>query len=234
MSSPDFATVAALVGEPARAAMLSMLFDGRALPAGQLARGAGISASTASVHLAKLLEGGLLRVRSQGRHRYYEFSRPEIAQALESLGSICRPERVSSLSDSLRTQRLRFARSCYNHLAGELAIALVQALLRRGALEAEDDGYRLRSSALGVLLELGIDARSVFRNPHAHVKTCVDWTERRPHISGPLGVAILRVLLERGFLQRRSEPRVLLLTPPGRDVLADFGVTLASDEAIAG
>jgi DNA-binding transcriptional ArsR family regulator len=231
---PDFASVAALAGEPARAAMLAVLFDGRAMPAGELARAAGVSAATASAHLSKLAEAGLVRVRSQGRHRYYELARPEIAQALEALGSIARPSQIRSLSDSLRTQRLRFARSCYNHLAGELALALAQTLVRRGALEPDEDGFRLRPVAREIFFELRVDTQQLFRTADAHVRACIDWTERRHHISGPLGAALLDALLGGGLVRRRAEPRALDLTPEGRDTLARFGVILTADETIAG
>jgi len=209
--------------------MLAALFDGRAMPAGELAKAAGVSAGTASAHLAKLTEGGLIRVRAQGRHRYYELARPEIAQALEALGSIGNPTRVRSLSDSLRMQRLRFARSCYNHLAGELAVALVDALVRRNVLQAEEDGFRLCDAARSALLPAGVDTEELFRDPRAHIRTCIDWTQRRPHISGPLGAALLGAFLSSGALRRRNEPRALELTEPGREMFAHvFGVALSS------
>ncbi len=197
MSVPDFASVAALAGEPARAAILALLFDGRAMPAGQLAREAAISPATASVHLSKLVQGGLLRVRSQGRHRYYEFTHAEVAQTLEALGSIAMPAPVQSLADSLRMQRLRCARSCYNHLAGELAIAIVRTLVARGALEAEGDGFRLRDSAYTVFREVDVDTKDLFPRASAHVTACIDWTERRRHISGPLWRCAVAGIAER-------------------------------------
>jgi DNA-binding transcriptional ArsR family regulator len=229
VNEPDFAFVAALAGEPARAAMLAALFDGRAMPAGELARAAGVSAGTASGHLSKLMEGGLVRVRAQGRHRYYELARPEIAEVLEALGSIARPGRVRSLSDSLRMERLRFARSCYNHLAGELAIALAEALVRDGALELDEDGFRLCERGRELLAPLGIHTPALFPDPHAHVRACIDWTQRRPHISGPLGTALLNAFFACDALRRRSEPRALELTESGRALFAQvFGVTLSS------
>lgn len=219
MTAPDFARVASLAGDPARAAILEVLFDGRAFPAGQLAALAGISAATASAHLAKLREAGLVRARTQGRHRYYELEGPHVAQALEALAAISAPARARSLCSSLRAARLRFARSCYNHLAGELAIAIVQALARCGALDSEDDGFRLREGAHGVLAPLGVDVAALFRSPGAHVRGCIDWTERRAHIAGPLGSALLDALLRAGAVRRRSEPRALELTPEGSALL---------------
>jgi DNA-binding transcriptional ArsR family regulator len=234
VQQPDFTSIAALAGEPARATMLALLFDGRAVPAGELARAAHVSPATASVHLAKLAEGGLVRVRAQGRHRYYELARPEVAQALEALGAISAPPPIRSLNDSLRMQRLRFARSCYNHLAGELALAIAEALVRKGALEAEEDGFRLCDGARDTLLSCGVDIQQIFRSPNAHIRACIDWTERRHHISGPLGVALLQGLLDAHVLRRRSEPRTLEVTAVGRDFLARvFGIDLTADETIA-
>jgi DNA-binding transcriptional ArsR family regulator len=213
--------------------MLALLFDGRAIPAGELARAAHVSPATASVHLAKLVEGGLVRVRAQGRHRYYELARPEVAHALETLGTISTPPAVRSLDDSLRMQRLRYARSCYNHLAGELALAIAQALVRKGAIEVEEDGFRLCHGARDILLAAGVDTQRVFRSPRAHVRTCIDWTERRQHISGPLGAALLQALFDAQVLRRRSEPRTLEVTQSGRDFLARvFDIALTADETI--
>lgn len=214
--------------------MLCLLFDGRAMPAGDLARAAGVGAAAASAHLAKLLEGGLVRVRAQGRHRYYELARPEIAHALEALGTIALPGKIRSLSDSLRMERLRFARSCYTHLAGELAIGLAAALERLRALEPEEDGFRLGPAAGEIFARAGVDTDAIFRTPCAHVRACIDWTERRPHLSGPLGAALLRTLLERGVLRRRSEPRSLELTADGREFLSHaFALHVTATETLA-
>lgn len=199
--------------------MLAALFDGRALTAGELARSAGVSPATASAHLHKLLGGGFVRARAQGRHRYYEIARPEIASALETLGSLGKPRPIRSLAESLRMRRLRFARSCYSHLAGELAIDIAQALVRCGALEPDEDGFRATECARNVLLRIGVDTSSVLRRPDAHIRACIDWTERHPHISGPLGAALLQALLSAGALRRREEPRALDLTPAGHDLL---------------
>lgn len=234
MNEPDFAGVAALAGEPARAAMLCLLFDGRAIPAGELASAAGISAATASVHLNKLVEGGLLCVHKQGRHRYYQLARGEIAQMLEALGSIAKPRPVQSLGESMRAQRLRFARTCYNHLAGEFALRLVQAFIRVGALEVDEDGFRLCRSAREFFLPAGFDTARLFHDPCPHVRACIDWTERRRHVSGPLGSALLQSLLSLNVVQRDRERRVLRLCRDGLAILSDtLGITVTMDEKLA-
>lgn len=215
--------------------MLAALYDGRALTAGELAQAAGVSPATASAHLNKLRAGGFVRVRAQGRHRYYELARQEIASALETLGSLGKPRPIRSLAESLRMRRLRFARSCYNHLAGELAIEIAQALVRRKALDIDEDGFRATACARSILLPIGVDTSSVLQRPDAHIRTCVDWTERRPHISGPLGAALLQALLASGALRRRDEPRVLDLTQAGRDsLLRVFGLDLTESQTMAG
>ncbi len=233
MSEPDFAAVAALAGEPARAIMLATLFDGRALAAGELARAAGIAPATASAHLGKLAEGGLVRVRAQGRHRYYQLAGPVVAHALETLGAVARPVPVRSLGDALRMQRLRRARSCYNHLAGEIAVAIAQALVRHGALEPDDDGFRLGAGARPLLARIGVDLAAVVRDDRAHVRACVDWTQRRLHVAGALGAALLDALLGSGALQRRREPRALDVTPSGDALLtAAFGIDSTALDAL--
>jgi DNA-binding transcriptional ArsR family regulator len=228
-NTPSFAPVAALAGDPTRAAMLAMLFDGRAMPAGQLARGAGVSPATASTHLNKLVDADLLRVRAEGRHRYYEIARPEIAQALETLGAIRRHVPTHSVVDSRGSKSARIARSCDDHLAGDFAAALVRTLIRRGAVNVEEDGFRLRRSARPVLLELGIDTRYVFSDEDAHVKACLARTEGGRHICGPLGAALLTVLLERRLLQRRDVPGEFRITEFGYDTLLRFGIDLTSE-----
>lgn len=204
------------------------------MPAGELARAAGVSPATASVHLNKLLEGGLIRVRAQGRHRYYELARPQVAQALEALGAIAVPQKIRSLSGSLRARHLRLARSCYDHLAGELALVLADGLVRLGALEREEDGFRLRENARGILAPFGVDLQQLPPNSRAHVRACIDWTQRRRHISGPLGAALLEALLANGTLRRRPEPRALDLTEDGREMLSRLlGIDLTAAEILA-
>lgn len=230
----DFAEAAALAGEPARAAMLALLFDGRAIPAGELATAAGISRATASAHLAKLVEGGLLRVHAQGRHRYYELADAQVASALETLASLSRPSRVHSLSQSLRADRLRFARTCYNHLAGELALSIADALVASRALARTEDGFHLDVRAPEVFRALRIDISALLSLPQAHVRGCIDWTERRRHIAGPLGTALLRALIEADVLKRTAERRVIHLASNAHAVLSEIlGISLMENEIIA-
>lgn len=232
-TEPDLAAIASLVAEPARAAIVGELFDGRALPAGELARAAGVSPATASAHLAKLVDGNLLDVVSQGRHRYFRIASAEVAQALETLGALAPRRPVKSLRTALRTERLRDARSCYDHLAGRYATALAAAFVERGVLERDGDGFRLGAAGRETLDELGIDVDAVLKRADEHVRGCLDWTERRPHIGGPLGRALLAAFLATGCFVRGSEARVLRITPSGRATLERFGVGALLDKSTA-
>lgn len=201
----DLAPVAALLGDPARAAMLTALADGRALPAGELARRAGVHPATATAHLRRLIDGGLVRVRVQGRHRYHELAGEQVAAALEALAQIAPPAPVRSLRQHNRATALAEARTCYDHLAGRRGVELRDRLLAAGALRAVDEHDHVLT-ARGALLvaRLGIDAARLAAGRRAFARSCLDWTSRRPHLAGALPVAITARLIERGWLSRRS------------------------------
>ncbi|TDW81271.1 MULTISPECIES: helix-turn-helix transcriptional regulator [Kribbella] len=236
----DVAQVAGLMAEPARAKVLMALADGRALPASLLATEAGVSPQTVSAHLRKLLEGGLVTVEQSGRHRYYGLSGPEVAAAVEALARIAKPQPIRSLRQSTRAAALREARTCYDHLAGRLGVALLEGLVRRDALTRTDGGrgterrpsdplaqqlpdgpYALGPNATEVLTELGVDiASQPSRRPL--LRFCVDWSEQRHHLSGQLGAAITEALLNRNWLHRRPRQRAVHLSEAGRHGLAQL------------
>jgi DNA-binding transcriptional ArsR family regulator len=243
MSSPrgdaDLAPVASLVGEPARARILLALIDGRALPATRLATEAGVAKATASEHLGRLVDGGLLAVEQYGRHRYYRLARPEIAEVLERLAAIAPRNEVKSLRDDTRARALRNARMCYDHLAGRLGVALLGAFLERGVLEGHDGSFRPGLDALSapgrdvvydltddgrkVLHELGVETDGFGRR--AAIRHCVDWSEQRHHLAGGLGAAVAARLLDLGWIERTEAARVVRVTPEGERALAnDFGI----------
>ncbi|WP_232499534.1 ArsR/SmtB family transcription factor [Agromyces humatus] len=214
----DLATPARLMGEPARAAMLLALLDGRALPASDLAGIAGVKPSTASAHLAQLVEGGLVTGRRLGRHHYFSLAGPEVANAVEALQLLAPRREVTSYSQSKATSRLAEARSCYDHLAGRVALDLADALVAEGALAplvAGTPGAVL--DARGPLAaRLGIASAIAIASRRPAVRGCLDWTERRPHIAGRLGAHLLVRLLDDGWVARVAGDRSLRVTAEGR------------------
>ncbi|MGH7073569.1 MAG: ArsR/SmtB family transcription factor [Stellaceae bacterium] len=217
---PDLASVAALIGNPSRAAMLMALADGRALPAGELAATAGLSLSGASAHLAQLMKGGLLLTEREGRHRYYRLSGPQVATALNGLAALAVvPGRSRSRSPA--TEALRRGRTCYNHLAGGLGVAFAAALENRGLL-APAEGKQLRVTPEGAawfanVFAIEVTALKPGRQGIAY--RCLDWTERRHHLAGSLGALMLQRCVDLGLLTRISGSRAVALTPRGRTFL---------------
>ncbi|WP_084130916.1 helix-turn-helix domain-containing protein [Actinocatenispora sera] len=223
----DVAAVARLIGEPARAAMLDALLAGRALAAGELARIAGVSPGTASEHLARLRDGGLVEVVAAGRHRYHRLASPEVGQVLEALALVSRPKPVRTLRQSRTNAALLVARTCYDHLAGQIGVAVHDALVTRQALHTVPAGYELTPAGVDLLTGLGVDVPAARSARRAFARPCLDFTERRSHLAGALGAAICARFLAQGWLVRRATgDRALRLTDGGRRTLADaFGIT---------
>lgn len=222
----NIAAVAELIGDPSRAAMLNALMGKQALPAGELAAQAGISPQTASTHLAKLVEGGLLVLNSQGRHRYYALACAEVAHALESLAVIAPPARVHTLRESLVTEQLHCARTCYDHLAGKLGVVLTETLQAAGVLyrEEQEKGYRLTRQGITFLADFGIDLAKAQRQRRAFTLACLDWSERRYHLAGALGAALTERLFQLEWIKRRPSGRAVQLTEAGLNGLTSaFG-----------
>jgi DNA-binding transcriptional ArsR family regulator len=228
----NVAVPAALIADPARAAILMALLDGRAQPASALAYAAGISAQSASNHLGKLVAGGMLKLRSAGRHRYYCLANAEIAHVLEGLSGLAPSVKSLETPRSPLARQLRAARSCYDHLAGRLGVALTEALVQERWLAetaSDDDRYtltdagRARFAAFGVVLDdVKLDRRGIARK-------CLDWTERRSHVAGPVGVRLLARLTALGWLERGNGPRGrgVTVTPAGVTGLRDqFGLAI--------
>jgi DNA-binding transcriptional ArsR family regulator len=242
----DLAALASVLAEPARARVLLALGDGRALPASVLATEARVARSTASGHLARLVDAGLLSVRPQGRHRYYVLAGAEVAELIEALARLAPPAPVRSLREGTRAQLLRQARTCFDHLAGRLGVALLAALIEQGLVtggdgrhvpeRAERDrlsapgrdlDYRLtvsgreRLAALGVTLPAPGDAGQV------PLRYCVDWTEQAHHLSGAVGRALTARLLALGWLERPERGRAVRLSVTGERGLRErLGVRL--------
>jgi len=207
--------VGPLIGEPSRLRMLWALLDGRAYTAGELATVAGISPAGASMHLAKLNEAGLLKVSSQGRHRYYHFGDEAVAHAVEALGAIeykSGPEVSGGVVRRLPDARLRRARLCYGHLAGELGVAVWELMLKRGWILRRGDGYILGEPAHASLRKAALKPNTL-TGRGLQVKPCMDWTERTYHLGGALGRQLLEHWVRRGSLHRTPRSRALVREP---------------------
>ncbi|HEY2022904.1 helix-turn-helix transcriptional regulator [Paraburkholderia sp.] len=213
---PKVAATAFLIADPARAAILMSLADGRALPAGELAYAAGVTAQTASSHLAKLLEGGLLTVEKEGRHRYYRLADAQVAALLESLATIAARSPVRRKPYGSDARKLRVARCCYDHLAGQVGVAITQQLMQRGFLAAgTDKRFEVTPSGTQFFGDLGIDVATLRPGKHGIARQCLDWTERQHHLAGPLGAKLMSTLCDNGWLLRSPSSRAVQVTPRG-------------------
>lgn len=219
MTEPDIAFTASLLADSSRAAMCLALAGGEARPAGELAARADVSAQTASNHLAKLVAGRILRVEQYGRWRYYSLASAEVGHAVEALAVVAPPLPATlALESSDGTmRRLKDARTCYRHLAGRLGVALADALVDAGWLEDKGRAYLLTPTGTRSLRTLGIRVRPRPGQPPA--RRCIDWTERRPHIAGPVGTALADLALERGWVKRLRGTRSVVVTSRGRTQL---------------
>jgi DNA-binding transcriptional ArsR family regulator len=221
----DIAAAAALIGEPARAALLLALMDEEQLPARELAARARIAPSTASGHLARLVDGGLITGERSGRHRYFRLADPAVATALEALSTIAPARPVRSLRDASISEAIRHARTCYDHLAGRLGVELTAALEREGVLVHDGETFELGRTAR--LAQLGIDLDSLARRRRPLVRPCLDWSERRRHVAGSVGAALAERLFDLRWLKRRPTNRSVEITPLGLAQLrAEFGLEL--------
>jgi len=212
------ASAAALIADPARAAMLTALVGGGAMPAGELARVGGVSAQSASMHLAQLVAGGFVAFSQEGRHRYYRISKAEVARAIEALGAISTAEKYRP---SGADQALCYARTCYDHLAGQLAVQLTAAFERHRFLVANGErDYALTSRGETFLQQWKIDVDTLRRTRRAFARRCLDWTERRDHLAGALGAAVCQKLLDSRWITRDKRSRTVHLSLAGRQELS--------------
>jgi DNA-binding transcriptional ArsR family regulator len=217
----DIARVADLIADPARARILCTLVDGTTRPAGELAYAANISAQSASAHLAKLVEGGLLAAQVQGRHRYFRIASAEVASAIQNMASLSvasrpRTPRAALPSASVPVQFLH-ARTCYGHLAGEMAVKVLEGMLRARWLNPNGPDFTLTSLGEKKLTRLGVDLAAARRPRRTFARACVDLTQRRAHLGGALGDSLLDLCVARGWIQRRRNSRVVSITPAGHE-----------------
>jgi DNA-binding transcriptional ArsR family regulator len=220
-SDARFAEVASLAGEPTRVVMLHALMDGRALTASELARVAGVTPQTASDHLGKLVAGGLLSVQQQGRHRYHRLASAAVAHMIESIvqvASVAMPMR-RTLATGPKDDALRRARTCYDHLAGRLGVALADALVVGGHIDLTPDAGLLSDRGMALMVRIGIDAASLSpsmsKRGRVLCRLCLDWSERRPHLAGTLGAALCALSFDKGWIRRIDGTRAVRITPAG-------------------
>lgn len=218
--APGFSSVAALLADAGRASMVWALMDGSARPAGELALLAGLSPSSTSAHLAKLVEGGLLAQQRHGRNRYYRLAGPEVGQLVEALASAAlaaQPRQARAVPASRGTPlAMREARTCYDHLAGELAVGVFARMRAADWLSEESGVLKLTASGEEGLQVLGVDLQQVGRQRRQHLCACPDWSERKPHLGGALGAALLTLCEGEGWLRRSKDSRALQVSPQGR------------------
>ncbi|WP_257002119.1 helix-turn-helix transcriptional regulator [Streptomyces sp. WZ.A104] len=227
----DFTSVGKALSAPARSVFLNLLMDGARRPAGELAQGAGVSASTASEHLALLVDAGLVTREVRGRHRYYSLAGPQVAAALEALGVLSDSTPVSGYRRSREMQHLAAARFCYDHIAGRLGIALTDAWTRRGWF-ADRESLRLTDAGADGLRGVGVDVDGAIQARRTTTLACLDWTERRTHLAGSLGAAVGQRFLEAGWVVRHRSGRGLNVTGKGQALVRTaWGIELPDQAA---
>lgn len=212
---PDIARIAALLGDPARTHMLSALMGGVALTAGEMAREAGVTPQTASWHLAQLADGGLLRPRRQGRCVYYALAGAEIADLMEQLAGVAAAAGHHRARPGPRDPAMRRARVCYDHLAGQLGVTLLDGLLARGVIEDRDGALSLAPNGARFVEDLGVDIAALEAGRRPVCRACLDWSERRNHLGGALGKALLDRIFAEGWARRMEGGRALAFTAAG-------------------
>lgn len=222
---PYIAETAALIGDPGRANILSALMGGRALTASELAHVAGVTPQTASGHLAKLLAGNLVAVERQGRHRYFRLASEKVAHALEALMLLSRDGAPRHRPTGPRDEAMRFARTCYDHLAGQVGVAVTHGLIERGCLVEGEEDFELTAGGVEILSDFGIDLSGLRGKRRAFARRCLDWSERRAHLGGALGAAVLGRMEDLDWIQRTPGSRAVVLKAKGARALRErFGV----------
>lgn len=215
---PDIARIGALIGDPARANILSALLSGKALTATELAAEAGITGQTASSHLKKMTEGGLLTQAKQGRHRYFTLAGPEVASVLEAVMGLAASKGHLRTRTGPKDPAMRAARVCYDHLAGDMAVRILDSLQARDflAVSSGKGGLDLTDAGGAFVQSLGIDLGQLRQNRRPLCRACLDWSERRNHLAGGLGAALLNRFQEQGWLRRETGSRVVHFSPKGQ------------------
>ena len=214
-AGPDISPIAALIGNPANANMLMALMAGPALTATELAQEAGVTPSTVSGHLAKLEKAGLVEIARQGRHRYFRLADPDVATALEGLMPVAARAGLMRVRTGPRDPELRRARSCYDHLAGHLAVTMFDRFIERRLLARKGDDLRMTADGRTFFADSGIDVDALAKSRRVPCRCCLDWSERKFHLGGTLGAAILDRIVDKGWAVRETRTRIVRFSPGG-------------------
>ncbi len=219
VTTNEFTRVTSLIAEPARAMMLWSLLDGRAYTAGELAIAAGVSPQSASNHLTKLANHQLVSIEKQGRHRYYKIANPQVAYVIESIANLIPVTKQDKIRKPTCVSDIGFARTCYDHLAGEIGVKLTASMLNQGWLIVENKNYQVTNTGIEQLLEIGIDSNALKKSKRSFAHQCLDWSERKHHLAGALGAAILSKLLAFDWIRRKKHSRAVIITHLGQQKL---------------
>lgn len=228
---PDISQLAALIGDPARANILTALMGGHALTSSELAEEASVSLPTTSQHVTKLVEGGFLTARKQGRHKYVALAGAEVAQVLEALMGLAEAQGLKRVRPGPKDARMREARVCYNHLAGARGVQLYRSLVSRGWLSVGANGLALSDAGRGFATDFGIELEALEAKRAPLCRECLDWSERRSHLAGSLGRALLERMEAQAWLRRDGDSRAVVFSPSGRRA---FNATFPASHIEAG
>lgn len=213
--------VASLLGDKARSVMLWNMLDGRAYTATELSLCAGISPQSASNHLGKLVGAGILEVRKQGRHRYYSYATPNAAQVIESMAGLLPSRHTPNTVTKPEPAGITYARTCYDHIAGRVGVAIARSLVERKIIQPDGNKYVVTGPGKKWFSSLGLDVEEIGSRKRSFAHQCLDWTERKPHLAGALGASLLQVMLKKNWVRKVAISRELLVTGAGRAGLKD-------------
>lgn len=217
----EIENITSLIGDSVRTNILWKLLDGRAYTATELAISADTSSQNISMHLGKLIQADLLTVKSQGRHKYYSFSRPEVAYAIEAIGNLIPNKNYKKILDDKDNSGIRYCRTCYDHLAGKVGVLITEGFLNQKIIELNQDLYRVTDHGAQFFLEFGIDINELKKNRRAFATPCLDWSERKHHLAGSLGAALLGKMLSLDYIRKTKNSRAVVITSIGQQYLYD-------------
>lgn len=223
----QFIKTASLIGDPTRASILWTLLDGRAFTATELAVSANTSPQNISMHLGKLLEANLLCVEKQGRHKYYRFSNKEVAYVVEAMANLVPKPEVSLKNKSENYPPIKFCRTCYDHLAGKIGVALTESLLKQKIIIEKNNAYEISPEGEKWFSRFGINIEEAQKQKRIFLKPCLDWSERRNHIAGSIGALLLNKMISEDWLRRTKDSRAMIITGKGeKELLKNFKIVL--------